>query len=111
MATKLLRIAAKARKERKLKFINLYNMMNEEMLLECFERLSKDKAAGIDEETKEEYGKDLEAKNQGTGLPAAQDVVPAATGKENVHTETGKQQAKAFRDTESRGQASTIGAG
>ncbi|MEK6323851.1 MAG: group II intron reverse transcriptase/maturase [Acidobacteriota bacterium] len=59
--TKLLRIAAKARKERKLKFVNLYHLMNEEMLLECFKRLSANKAAGIDEVTKGEYGENLEA--------------------------------------------------
>jgi len=59
--TKLLRIAAKARKEPKLKFVNLYHLMNEEMLLECFKRLSANKAAGIDEVTKAEYGENLEA--------------------------------------------------
>ena len=59
--TKLLRIAAKARKEPKLKFVNLYYLMNEEMLLECFRRLSENKAAGIDEVTKNEYAENLEA--------------------------------------------------
>jgi RNA-directed DNA polymerase len=59
--TKLLRIAAKARKEPKLKFVNLYHLMNEEMLLECFRRLSANKAAGIDEVTKNEYAENLEA--------------------------------------------------
>jgi len=61
VGTKLLRIAAKARKEPKLKFVNLYHLMNEEMLLECFERLSENKAAGIDEVTKDEYAERLEA--------------------------------------------------
>ncbi len=59
--TKLLRIAAKARKEPKLKFVNLYYLMNEEMLLERFKRLSENKAAGIDEVTKNEYAENLEA--------------------------------------------------
>ncbi len=59
--TKLLRIAAKAHKERKLKFVNLYHLMNEEMLVECFKRLSENKAAGIDEVTKNEYAERLEA--------------------------------------------------
>ena len=59
--TKLLRIAAKARQERKLKFINLYYLMNEELLLKCFKRLSEDKAAGIDKVTKEQYAENLEA--------------------------------------------------
>ena len=59
--TKLLRIGAKAREERKLKFVNLYYLMNEELLLLCFKRLSEDKAAGIDEVTKEQYAEKLEA--------------------------------------------------
>lgn len=61
VGTKLLRIAAKARKEPKLKFVNLYYMMKEELLLECFRRLSENKAAGIDEVTKNEYAENLEA--------------------------------------------------
>jgi len=48
VATKLLRIGAKARQEQKLKFVNLYYLMNEELLLQCFQRLSENKAAGID---------------------------------------------------------------
>ena len=59
--TKLLRIAAKARKEPKLKFVNLYYLMKTELLLECFRRLSENKAAGIDEVTKNEYAENLEA--------------------------------------------------
>jgi group II intron reverse transcriptase/maturase len=58
--TKLLCIAAKARQEPKLRFVNLYYLMNEELLLECFQRLSANKAAGIDEVTKAEYAENLE---------------------------------------------------
>ena len=61
VATKLLRIAGKARKEPKLKFVNLYYLMKAELLLECFRRLSENKAAGIDEVTKNEYAENLEA--------------------------------------------------
>jgi hypothetical protein len=46
--TKLLRIAEKARKEPKFKFTSLYHLMNEELLRECFKRLRRDAAAGID---------------------------------------------------------------
>lgn len=60
VGTKLLRIAGKARKERKFKFTSLYHLMNEELLLESFRRLSADKAAGIDEVTKKEYAEKLE---------------------------------------------------
>ena len=38
VGTKLLRIAARARKEPKLKFVNLFYLMKGELLLECFRR-------------------------------------------------------------------------
>lgn len=59
--TKLHRIAEKARKEPKFKFTSLYHLMNEELLRECFKRLRKDAAAGIDEMTKEKYAENLDA--------------------------------------------------
>lgn len=61
VATKLLRIAEKAREEPGFKFTSLYHLMNEELLRECFKRLRKDAAAGIDEVTKEMYAEHLEA--------------------------------------------------
>jgi len=59
--TKLRRIAARAHEEPKLKFVNLYHLMNEEMLLGCYRRLGENKAAGIDEVMKSEYAENLEA--------------------------------------------------
>ena len=59
--TKLLRITEKARKEPCFKFTSLYHLMNEELLRECFKRVRKDAAAGIDEMTKEQYAANLDA--------------------------------------------------
>lgn len=61
VATKLHRIAEKARKEPGFKFTSLYHLMNEELLRECFKRLSNDAAAGIDNVTKEMYAVNLDA--------------------------------------------------
>jgi RNA-directed DNA polymerase len=61
VATKLHRIAEKARNEPGFKFTSLYHLMNEELLRECFKRLKEDAAAGIDEMTKEEYAINLDA--------------------------------------------------
>ena len=61
VATKLLRIEAKARQEHGLKFVNLYYLMNEELLLRCFKQLKENKAGGIDKVTKEQYAEKLEA--------------------------------------------------
>lgn len=61
VATKLRRIAEKARKEPLFKFTSLYHLMNEELLRECFQRLREDAAAGIDNVTKEEYAENLDA--------------------------------------------------
>ena len=60
VATKLHRIAEKARKELGFKFTSLYHLMNEELLRGCFQRLRKDAAAGIDKMTKDMYAENLE---------------------------------------------------
>jgi len=60
VATKLQRIAEKARQEPSLRFNNLYYLMNDELLRGCFQRLRKDAAAGIDNVTKEEYAENLD---------------------------------------------------
>src|SRR3989304_4752534 len=69
--TKLHRIAEKARKEPQFKFTSLYHLMNEEHLRECFKRLRKDAAAGIDKMTKEKYAENLDSNlsNRTEGLP------------------------------------------
>lgn len=59
--TKLHRITEKARNEPGFKFTSLYHLMNEELLRECFGRLRKDAAAGIDNVTKEMYAENLDA--------------------------------------------------
>jgi len=61
VATKLHRIAEKARKEPLFKFTSLYHLMNEELLRECFKRLRHDAAAGIDKVTKGLYAENLDA--------------------------------------------------
>ena len=61
VATKLHRIAEKARKEPGFKFTSLYHLMDKELLRGCFMRLRKDAAAGIDKMTKDMYAENLEA--------------------------------------------------
>lgn len=60
VATKLLRIAEKARMDPRCRFTSLYHLMNKEHLRECFDSLRKEAATGIDKVTKEEYSEDLE---------------------------------------------------
>ena len=50
--TKRQRIAEKAGREPRFQFTSLFHLMNEELLLGCYERLRNDAAAGIDEVTK-----------------------------------------------------------
>jgi RNA-directed DNA polymerase len=61
VATKLLRIADKARREPKFQFTSLFHLMDGELLRGCFERLRGDAASGIDGETKAEYARNLDA--------------------------------------------------
>ena len=60
METKLQRIAAKARSDSKCKFTSLFHLMDEAMLRDCYQRLRKDAAAGVDKVTKQAYGEQLE---------------------------------------------------
>ena len=57
--TKLQRIAEKASRKPEFQFTSLFHLMNEELLLGCYERLRKDAAAGIDEVTKADYAANL----------------------------------------------------
>ena len=60
METKLARIAEIAKEKPKEQFTSLYHFLNKEMLLECHAELEANKAAGIDQVTKEEYERNLE---------------------------------------------------
>jgi group II intron reverse transcriptase/maturase len=60
VATKLHRIARKARNESEFKFTSLFHLMGVELLRGCFVRLRGDAAAGIDGKTKAEYAEHLE---------------------------------------------------
>jgi RNA-directed DNA polymerase len=61
VGTKLQRIALKASKDKGCKFTSLFHLMNKELLLECFISLKGKAASGIDNVSKERYGKDLDA--------------------------------------------------
>jgi RNA-directed DNA polymerase len=59
--TKLLRIAERARRDAKAQFSSLYHLMNEELLRDCFRRLSASSAAGVDEVTKAGFAEHLDS--------------------------------------------------
>jgi group II intron reverse transcriptase/maturase len=59
MATKLSLILRKARGDKNMKFNNLMHLVNEQNLRECFGRLKKNKAPGVDKVTLEEYDENL----------------------------------------------------
>jgi group II intron reverse transcriptase/maturase len=59
VATKLQRIAEKANSEPNFQFTSLFHLMNEELLLGCFEQLRNNAASGIDGMTKDQYAEQL----------------------------------------------------
>jgi len=61
VATKLKRIADKARKDPHCRFTSLFHLMNHDLLWECFWELKKCKASGIDQVTKDLYAENLMA--------------------------------------------------
>ena len=65
MSTKITRINQIAKEKPKEKFTSVYHFINEELLLECYNELDKNKATGIDGVTKEMYFMNLEANLKG----------------------------------------------
>lgn len=61
METKLIRIAEAAKMRPNEKFTSLAHIINEETIKECHKEMSRKKAAGVDEVTKEEYELNLES--------------------------------------------------
>lgn len=59
VTTKLQRITEKAGSTSEFQFTSLFHLMNEELLLGCFEQLRKNAASGIDGVTKEQYAEQL----------------------------------------------------
>ena len=59
-ATKLKRVARLSGEDPHMEFIGLMPHVNKESLIGCFNELKGRRAVGIDQMTKEEYGKDLE---------------------------------------------------
>ena len=60
METKLEKNRQKYRQIRRDEFTSLYHLINKEMLLQCHKESDGNKAVGVDEITKKEYGRNLE---------------------------------------------------
>jgi len=60
MEAKLAQIARKAQQDDKLKFTSLIHHVNEANLVECYQELKRNKACGIDGQTVEAYGENLD---------------------------------------------------
>ena len=60
MHTSLRGIAKKAKEQKKHRFQDLYRLLNEEFLLDCWRYIRKDAAYGVDQVSAEEYEENLE---------------------------------------------------
>ena len=60
MPTSLQGIAKRAREQKKHRFQDLYRMLNEEFLLDCWRHIRKNAAYGVDKVSAEEYEQNLE---------------------------------------------------
>ncbi len=63
--TSLRGIAKKAREQKEHRFGNLYEMLNEEFLLDCWRYIRKDAAYGVDQVSAREYEENLEENIRG----------------------------------------------
>lgn len=60
MLTKLERISQLSKENPEMVFTSIGHLIDKEMLIECHNKMEKDKAVGIDGVTKEEYGNNLD---------------------------------------------------
>ena len=65
LSTKLNRLSEIARQKPTLKFTSLAHLLDKECLIESYKELNPKAAAGIDQVSYKEYGKDLEANIEG----------------------------------------------
>jgi RNA-directed DNA polymerase len=59
MPTSLLAIAKKAQEKKDLRFFNLYRLIDENFLLDCWRDIRKNAACGVDRVSAQEYGESL----------------------------------------------------
>ena len=59
MTQKITRINQIAKENNKIIFTSIYQMIDRELLKECFDELNGNKAVGIDKVTKDEYLRNL----------------------------------------------------
>lgn len=91
MSTKIARINEIAKQQPNAVFTSIYQLINYELLMECFRELDGNKAVGLDKVTKEKYEENLVSninniverlkKNAYRPSPARQVSIPKANGK------------------------------
>jgi RNA-directed DNA polymerase len=59
MPTSLLAIAKKAREKKDTRFFNLYRLIDENLLRDCWPDIRKNAASGVDRVSAQEYGENL----------------------------------------------------
>jgi len=59
MQTSLLAIANKAKDRKHYRFLNLYRLIDENLLLECWKDIRKNAAYGVDRVSAQQYGENL----------------------------------------------------
>ena len=71
----------------KPEFTSLFHLIDTEMLKQCHKELDGNKAVGIDEVTKEEYGRNLDANVTDLVEKVKEKSVQATACDEGVHSE------------------------
>jgi len=105
MQTSLLAIAKKAQEKKDLRFFNLYRLIDENLLLDCWRDIRKNAAYGVDGIGAREYAEDLTGwggRNRRAGVrrgpdrqhqepcrAAEEEDVPGQTGSPSLDTQTG----------------------
>ena len=85
--TKLVLITQRARREPQCQFTSLAYLLDERFLADCYHRLGRDRASGVDGVTWKEYGEHLEENLGGFGGPDEGEAVQAAASTPGLHSQ------------------------
>ena len=103
MQTSLRAIAKKAQEKKDLRFFNLYRLIDEDLLLDCWRDIRKNAAYGVDGIDAREYAEDLigNISNLVERLKRKTYHLPGQTGSPSLDSQTGRKTAS-VRDTGGR---------
>ena len=89
MPTSLQGIAQKAKSQKQYRFRNLYGMLNEDVLRDCWRTIRKNAAYGVDRVSAQAYAQQPGGQHQAPGGASQEQELPGQTRQTTLYSERG----------------------